>query len=97
MKEKTFWVYILLCINGSYYTGYTDDVQRRFEKHVQGTSHCKYTRSFKPVKILQSWPFPSKTEALRAEKWIKSLPKNQKERLIASPTLINQPFSNQQS
>ena len=81
-----YWVYILLCENGAYYTGYTTDLARRYEEHVTGTDKCKYTRSFKPVKIAEAWQIPeSKNVAMQVEKFIKRMTKKQKVALIAEP------------
>ena len=40
------YVYILECNNGALYTGYTTDIERRYQEHVEGSPKCKYTRSF---------------------------------------------------
>ena len=86
MTEKSYWVYMLLCENGNYYTGYTTDLQRRYQEHVAGTIKCKYTRSFKPLRIAQAWLIEGgKSEALKLEKYIKSLSKKKKEQLILKP------------
>jgi putative endonuclease len=88
-----YWVYILQCENGAYYTGYTTDLERRYDEHVAGTAKCKYTRSFKPVKIAQAWKITtSKNIALKVEKFIKSLTKKKKEELIAEPGWLVQLF-----
>ncbi len=92
MSEKIYWVYILHCNNQSYYTGYTDNLKKRFQEHLSGKG-SKYTRSFKPTAIAQSWEIKSgKTMAMRIERYIKKLSKAQKEQLIINPysdTLIN--------
>jgi len=81
-------VYILLCNNGSYYTGYTTELSRRYQEHLQGTIKCKYTRSFKPVNIAQSWQIDEKGTALQIEKFIKKLSKVQKQQLILFPNKL---------
>ena len=43
-----FWVYILECANGGSYTGYTNNLQKRYQEHCEGKG-AKYTRSFKPL------------------------------------------------
>ena len=88
--EKNYWVYILLCENNTYYTGYTTNLLKRFQAHVDGKGKCKYTRSFKPISIAQSWGFKDdKALALRMERLIKKLPRKEKEALIADPSLLN--------
>jgi len=86
--SKACWIYILVCNNGAYYTGYTTDLKRRFEEHLLGTAKCKYTRSFKPIKIAQSWQVSSTSIAKRLESYIKKLSRSEKERIILSPTLL---------
>lgn len=80
------YVYILLCENGSYYTGYTIDIKKRYAQHEAGK--VKYTRAFKPIKILQSWSFKTKSEAMKAEYWIKQQAKKQKAVFINQPDLL---------
>lgn len=79
-----FYVYILHCDNGSYYAGYTPDLTRRYQAHLDGK--CKYTRSFKPLGIAYSWLVEGeKADAMRVERYIKSLSRQQKEALLLSP------------
>ncbi len=86
MSESIYWVYILLCNNGNYYTGYTNDLIRRYHEHVNGSAKCKYTRSFKPLNIAQCWQVQNnKNTALKIEKYIKRLNKKDKEQLILNP------------
>ncbi len=93
MEKPDFWVYILLCENGNYYTGYTTDLTRRYKEHLAGTTKCKYTRSFKPIKIAQSWPIHgTKSDAMKLEKYLKTLTKKEKEELIQKPQLIPSPL-----
>lgn len=80
----TYWVYVLECDNGAYYTGYTDHLIKRYRLHVSGKGG-KFTRSFKPIRLLQSWVFDNKSSAMRAEKWIKQLTRKEKEHLLCSP------------
>src|SRR3990167_7772095 len=85
-----FWVYILLCDNNTYYTGYTNDLAKRYHSHVNGTGRCKYTRSFKPVAIAQCWQIDgSKSLAMQLEKQIKKLSRKEKENLIAKPARLS--------
>lgn len=81
---KTFWVYILECSNGSYYTGYTVDLTKRYQAHLKGSA-SKYTRSFKPIRIAQSWKVDDKSTAMKLEKYIKQLSRQEKEKLLFRP------------
>ncbi len=94
MNKISYWVYILLCSNNTYYTGYTNDLTRRYQEHLQGTAKCKYTRSFKPLNIAQCWEvFESKSIAMRIEKFIKKLSRAQKEEFIINPDKLMSLFS----
>jgi putative endonuclease len=87
--KKTYWVYILLCENQSYYTGYTDNLEKRYLAHLTGKG-SKYTRSFKPLKIAQSWEISGeKALAMQIERTIKKLSRKQKEALILNPLSLN--------
>jgi len=90
MKSSIFRVYILLCDNGSYYTGYTNDLEKRYQSHIDGTARCKYTRSFKPIRIAQCWQITdSKSLAMQIEKQVKKLPRLEKEKMINNPLLLS--------
>jgi len=81
-KMSTNWfVYILLCEGGSFYTGISPNPQRRFEDHEKGKGSA-YTRSHKPVRILYSEKLPSKSAALKRELEIKSWPRLKKIHLL---------------
>lgn len=80
--EKRHFVYILLTKSDTLYCGYTDDVEKRFNAHLEGRG-AKYTRANKPVKLLWQKEFPSKNEALKEEYRIKhKLTRRQKLELI---------------
>lgn len=66
-----FWVYILKCSDGSYYTGHTDELERRIAEHVAGEFRGCYTYQRRPVELVFSQDFPTRDEALRAERQIK--------------------------
>ena len=90
MDNKDYWVYILLCENQSYYTGYTDNLEKRYRSHLNGTGGCKYTRSFKPVCIAQSWLIKGdKILAMQVERDIKKLSRKQKIHLIKNPMSLS--------
>ena len=81
------YVYILECSNGCYYTGYTIDIKRRYQEHIEGSGKCKYTRSFPPIKLAVCWAIESNDAslALKIEKAIKRLSKQEKSMLIEQP------------
>jgi putative endonuclease len=92
---NNYWVYMLLCSNQHYYTGYTVDLVKRYQAHLNGTG-CKYTRSFKPLKLAQCWKINGeKAVAMKVERYIKKLPRVEKEKLISDPVLLADVFNNQ--
>lgn len=80
-KQKRFYTYIILCKNGTYYTGYSNNPQERFNKHLSGKG-AKYTRAHKPDKLALVSPAMTKSEAMRLECKIKTLSHDQKKALI---------------
>jgi predicted GIY-YIG superfamily endonuclease len=78
-----YYVYILLCKDGSYYTGYAKDVKRRVERHKKGQG-ARYTRIHQPEKIVYVKKFDSRSEALKREREIKSLSHSKKQQLANS-------------
>lgn len=88
---NVFFIYILECSNGAYYTGYTTDMQRRYAEHQQGSARCKYTRSFPPRRIAACWQIEADLSLiLKIERQIKSLSKKEKIGLIEQPDLRSQ-------
>lgn len=84
-----YFLYILECKNGSYYTGITTDPERRWTEHVAGKA-AKYTRAFPPQKVVVLWEVgESRALAQQLEARIKSLPRPEKIRLISDPQIIN--------
>jgi putative endonuclease len=83
------WVYILVCTNGSFYTGYTNNPKQRFSKHL--ARKVKYTASFKPVKLGACWQcsVSEKGPALALERAIKSLDHCTKQKLIQTPDSLS--------
>ena len=69
MSEKHF-VYILQTERNTLYCGYTDDIEKRYQAHLEGKG-AKYTRANKPIKILWQKEFNTKSEALKEEYRIK--------------------------
>ena len=76
-----FWTYILRCADSSYYTGHTDELERRIAQHQSGEIEG-YTHSRRPVTLMWSQDFPSRIEALEAERQIKGWTRRKKEALI---------------
>jgi putative endonuclease len=75
------YVYVLVCADDTYYTGYTTDPERRVAEHDAGEG-AKYTRGRTPVELVHVEAFDSRGDALSREHEIKSLSRAQKERLV---------------
>ena len=81
-KENDYCVYMVCCADNSLYTGIAVDVEKRIEVHNSGKG-AKYTKAFKPVKIVYKKGFKTKSEAMKEEYRIKhKLTKSQKLELI---------------
>ena len=76
-----WFVYVILCSDSSLYTGYSDNVEKRFLDHLSGKGG-RYTRSHKPIKIVYSEELPSKSAALKREYEIKSWSRKKKINLL---------------
>ena len=74
------YVYLLLCSDGSYYSGYSTDPERRARVHNSGKG-AKYTRSRLPVQLVYTHAYDSRSEALKAECSLKRLSHEEKARL----------------
>ena len=72
-----FYVYILKCNDGSYYTGHTDDIERRIAEH-KGGLYQGYTSSRLPIQLVYLEEFFSRIEALEAERKIKNWSRKKK-------------------
>jgi putative endonuclease len=75
------WVYMLRCRDGSLYTGWTNDVPRRLERHSAGKA-SRYTASRLPVELVFSREMPDRSAARREEARIKRLSRGKKLELI---------------
>lgn len=92
-SNKIYYIYILKCINNTYYTGYTVDLEHRYQSHLDGTGRCKYTRSFKPLAIAQFWEVTGdRSLAMKIERFIKGLTRLHKENIIRHPALLTNHF-----
>ena len=78
----SFYVYILKCRDGSYYTGHTDNIQLRMAHYQQGTFPKCYTASRLPVELVFTQQFPTREEALASERRIKGWSRKKKEAMM---------------
>jgi putative endonuclease len=79
--ENSYFVYILQCGDGTLYTGYTNNLEKRLTIHQQGKG-AKYTRGRQPVTLVYEKQFLTKREAMQEEYRIKQLSRTQKKKLI---------------
>lgn len=73
----TTYAYILLCADGSLYTGWTNDIAKRLRMHNEGRG-AKYTRGRRPVELFYTEKFSTKEEAMSRESEIKKLRRKDK-------------------
>lgn len=78
-----WYVYIVECSDGTLYTGITNDVEKRINKHNSGKG-AKYTRSRTPVVVKKTWEVENRSEASKMEYKIKKLKRDEKLKLILS-------------
>ncbi len=76
-----FYVYILQCSDGSYYTGHTDDLEKRVAAHKRG-EFSGYTSARRPVQLVFTEYFRSREEAFAGERQIKGWTRRKKEALV---------------
>ncbi|MFH1094179.1 MAG: GIY-YIG nuclease family protein [Candidatus Omnitrophota bacterium] len=91
MKRKIkrlgkFYVYIVECPDGTYYTGYTNDLEQRLKRHNDGFA-SKYTRARLPVRLVWSKEYDQFQSAFKTEIVIKQLTRLQKEVLVGGKRL----------
>jgi len=82
--SKNFYVYIVSCRDNTLYTGYTDDVEKRIDTHngLNGPGGAKYTKARRPVKLVHSEEFKTKSDAMKREWEIKNMTRTEKEALF---------------
>ena len=77
------YIYILQCKDGTYYTGWTNNLEKRVLQHNQGKG-AKYTKARIPVELCYFEEYETKEQAMKREYEIKQLPRIKKEELITS-------------
>ena len=79
-SSEPWFVYIVKCSDGTLYTGISNNVEKRIEKHNKGKG-ARYTKTRRPVTLFKSWEFPSKSDAMKEEYRIKQLSREEKLKL----------------
>lgn len=80
-RENMNYTYIVRCRDGTLYTGWTNNLEKRMETHNSGKG-ARYTKSRRPVKLVYYEEFETKEEAMSREYAIKHMKKSKKEKLI---------------
>jgi len=80
-RKGRHFVYIVECRGGTYYTGYTPDIEKRLKLHNAGRG-AKYTRDRRPVKVVWSKEYKYFKRAFKKEMAVKKLTRKQKEKLV---------------
>jgi putative endonuclease len=80
-RPRACFVYLLLCEDGSYYTGSTNNLASRLKKHKAGYG-ARYTRMRRPKKVVHVEEFRTRRAAMKREREIKRLTRDQKHRLV---------------
>lgn len=75
-------MYVLRCRDGSLYTGWTSDLERRLTQHATGKG-ARYTASRLPVALAAAWPMSDRSAAMREEARVKRLTPAKKRALVA--------------
>ena len=84
-----WYMYVLECADGTYYTGITTDVKRRLYEHNNTSRGAKYVKPRRPVAVIYSIDFPNRSKAAKAEYRFKKLAREQKAKVIYGHTDIN--------
>ena len=86
-KSTVYYVYILLCADGSYYTGYSNNPAHRLVEHQKGRG-AKYTRMHRPSRMVYLRRHKTRRAAMMQERKIKNLTHEAKRRLIENATSL---------
>ena len=90
---RSYYVYVLLCDDGSYYTGYTNNIASRYDSHKKGFG-ARYTRMRKPKRIVYVEECISRGDATKRERQLKKLSHREKDELASSWLSTNvRPYS----
>lgn len=85
-KSSQYFVYIVRCADGTFYTGKTNDIEKRLREHNgEKTKGAKYTRARRPVELVYFEEYSSNSSAMTREAEIKKLRREGKEKLIKKP------------
>jgi putative endonuclease len=83
-----YFLYIVKCVDGTFYTGITSDLERRVHEHNTSVRAAKYTQKRRPVLLVYFTQFPNRAVATSAEYKVKRLSRTEKTKLIDHDILI---------
>jgi len=84
-----WFLYVLQCSDGTYYTGVTTDMKRRLKEHNTSNRGAKYTKARRPVKIIYSLEYEDRSSAQKFEYRFKQLTRKQKEEVINKVKILD--------
>jgi putative endonuclease len=79
-----YYVYVVRCADRALYTGITTDVQRRVAEHNRSARGARYTRARRPVKLVYTKKYRTRSTASKAEARMKALPRKEKMKMVGS-------------
>ncbi len=82
IMDKKWYMYVVECADGTFYTGITTDITRRLNEHNYGSRGAKYTKSRRPVKLRLTQECHNHSSALKEEYKFKKLTRKQKKEII---------------
>lgn len=86
-RHRRYFVYIMECQDGTYYTGYTNDLEKRLREHNESKRGARYTRAKRPVKLVWKKEYRYSKYAMSTEHKIKELNRYQKKLLVGGMRL----------
>ena len=86
-EKQSYYVYLLLCDDDSYYTGYTKNVASRLERHKKGHG-ARYTRMRRPKRVVYVEEFRTRNAATKRERQIKTLSHKEKQQLASHTSIV---------
>jgi putative endonuclease len=86
-EKQSYYVYLLLCDDDSYYTGYTKNVASRLERHKKGRG-ARYTRMRRPKRVVYVEEFRTRNAATKRERQIKMLSHKEKQELVSHTSIV---------
>lgn len=77
-----YYVYIVRCADGTFYTGITTDIERRIYEHNTSEKGAKYTRARRPVTLVYTKAYTNRSDAAKEEARVKALSRKEKENMV---------------